>query len=148
MSRDWRTTTAIERLRFLQSEVNASQNKLGERAGVKSGQMSTLAKRLAKSQLIQSRSSLLWKVAKAWNFSPDWLMLGEGQPREKRRTSAPPMQEDAFSYAIRKAAHAEKWDTLDRILEEQKARRQEERERRVQQGNKPGNGPGFEFDDS
>ncbi len=71
---DWSRTTLRERLDHVAAVRGVSQNKLAERAGISSGEISRLAHRPRPS------AKRLAQIAKAWDVSLDWLTSGDGAP--------------------------------------------------------------------
>jgi transcriptional regulator with XRE-family HTH domain len=78
VTRDWTGTTLGERVRFMADNEGVSLNKLGERAGLKSGAMSRLSR---DSGEVHRSPETLAKLADAWGYSVEWLTYGRGQPR-------------------------------------------------------------------
>jgi len=80
MARDWTAVTLGDRIKALAAHHGVSLNKLGEKAGIKSGPMSRLA---AKKAVVASSPETLRKLAEAWSVSFAWLAFGYGQPSEQ-----------------------------------------------------------------
>jgi transcriptional regulator with XRE-family HTH domain len=78
VTRDWTGTTLGERVRWMAEHEGVSLNKLGERAGLKSGAMSRLSR---DSGEVHRSPETLAKLADAWSYSVEWLTYGRGQPR-------------------------------------------------------------------
>lgn len=76
---DWTKATLGERLDYIAKARGVSRNKLAERAGVSSGEISRLAHRPRPS------AKRLGQIAKAWDVSLDWLANGEGPPFVQNR---------------------------------------------------------------
>lgn len=79
VGRDWTGTTLGERVRFMAEHEKVSLNKLGERAGLKSGAMSRLSR---DSGEVHRSPETLAKLADAWDYSVEWLTYGRGQPAQ------------------------------------------------------------------
>jgi hypothetical protein len=83
--RDWSTSTLGERIHHMCTVRETTLNKLGEKAGIKSGPMSRLGRKTVR---VAGAPETLQRLAHAWDFDLDWLVDGRGNPEKLRAASA------------------------------------------------------------
>jgi transcriptional regulator with XRE-family HTH domain len=79
--RDWTTSTLGERVKHMGELRGVTLNKLGEKAGIKSGPMSRLSRMGVRTG---GYPATLQRLAFAWEIDLDWLVDGRGTPEKPR----------------------------------------------------------------